>query len=157
MQSSLCILLICFDFIGLFNYWQVYFLIGPIAAFGYAFCSSTIVYGLNTFDGGAGMQVFLYSGVVSLLIWVVCIRGKLPIAKYQIQESYLNYTLSFVGLVIAMASWPAFNMAGALVSANNIDTTNNSSSNLQNSAIGNTIIALSTALICGTLLASKDS
>jgi hypothetical protein len=34
------------------------------------------MYGLKIFDGGGGMSVFLFSGVVSLVIWVIAIRGK---------------------------------------------------------------------------------
>jgi hypothetical protein len=34
------------------------------------------MYALKIFDGGGGMSVFLFSGVVSLVIWVIAIRGK---------------------------------------------------------------------------------
>ena len=44
-----------------------------------------MVYGLDTFDGGGGMTVFLYSGVCSLMIWILCIRGKIDPSRYKIK------------------------------------------------------------------------
>lgn len=33
-------------------------------------------YGLKMFDGGCGMTVFLFAGVVSILIWIISVRQK---------------------------------------------------------------------------------
>jgi hypothetical protein len=52
---------------------------------GYALGSSILIYGLKVFDGGGGLQIFLYSGAVSLMIWVICLRGKVNISKYKIK------------------------------------------------------------------------
>jgi hypothetical protein len=34
------------------------------------------MYGLKIFDGGGGMSVFLFSGIVTAVIWAVAVRGK---------------------------------------------------------------------------------
>jgi hypothetical protein len=83
--ACLAILLTILDFVGLFDYWQVYLLIAPIMTIGYSLCSSIIIYGLKTFDGGGGVSIFLYSGVCSLMIWALCIRGKIDKHRYQIK------------------------------------------------------------------------
>ena len=83
--ASLAVLITVLDFIGLFGYWQVYFLIAPIMGIGYSLIEAIIVYGLKTFDGGGGMTVFLYSGTCSLMIWILCIRGKIDPARYRIK------------------------------------------------------------------------
>lgn len=46
---------------------------------GYSFSSALITYGLDTYDGGCGISVFLFSGVCSLMIWLLSIRGKISI------------------------------------------------------------------------------
>lgn len=46
---------------------------------GYGLCSAIILAGLKTFDGGNASSVFLYSGIVSLMIWLVSVRGKISI------------------------------------------------------------------------------
>jgi ammonia channel protein AmtB len=118
------------------------------------------VYGLETFDGGGGLTVFLYSGTVSLMIWVLCIRGKVAPERYRIKESYINQTLSFIGVMIAFVNWPKFNMAGSTATTYlnpNVNTTNISSSYLQNSALANTFLGLSAALLTSILFASKDA
>lgn len=83
--ASLSVLITMLDFIGLFNYWQIYLLIAPIMTIGYSLISSIIIYGLKTFDGGGGLCVFLYSGICSLMIWAICIRGKIDNNRYQIK------------------------------------------------------------------------
>lgn len=115
--ACLSILLTVLDFVGLFDYWQVYLLIAPIMTIGYSLNSSIIIYGLKTFDGGGGYCIFLYSGVFSLMIWVMCIRGKIENIRYQIKESYVNHMLGFIGVIISFINWPAFNMGGATVSS----------------------------------------
>ena len=156
--ASLSVLLTLLDFAGLFAYWQVYFLIAPIMTIGYSFNSAVIVYGLDCFDGGGGLMVFMYSGVCSLMIWLVSIRGKIDQNRYKIRESYINHVLGYVGVAVAFICWPKFNMGGATVSFINVNTnTITSSSFLQNSALGNTISGLTTAIVLSVLFASKDS
>ncbi len=46
-------------------------------AIGYSLCSAILVYGLNVYDGGGGLQIFLFSGVCSLMIWIISLRGKI--------------------------------------------------------------------------------
>jgi hypothetical protein len=72
--ASLAALLTVLDFMGLFGYWQVYFLIAPIMTIGYSLVQNIIIFGLKTFDGGGGMSVFLYSSMCSLMIWALCVR-----------------------------------------------------------------------------------
>lgn len=123
LYASLTVLLTCLDFVGLFDYWQVFMIIAPLMTIGSSLCSSILLYGLKVYDGGGGLTVFFYSGVCSLIIWIVSLRGKIPMNKYKIKESYINHTLAFIGLVISFISWPAFNMAGALVTVvNTIET-----------------------------------
>ena len=83
--ASFAVLLTVLDFVGLFDYWQVYLLLAPIMTIGFALNSSIVIYGLNTFDGGGGYLIFLYSGIVSLMIWLVCIRGKIDNNRYRIK------------------------------------------------------------------------
>jgi hypothetical protein len=85
MFASLAVLLTVLDFIGLFNYWQVYLLIAPIMTIGYSLNSSLLIYGLKVFDGGGGLAIFLYSGVCSLMIWVLTVRGKIDASRYRIK------------------------------------------------------------------------
>ena len=73
------------DFVGMFPYWQVYFAITTIMATGFGLVQGVVVDGLDTFDGGAGISVFLYSGVCSLMIWVICLRGQVRADKYKIK------------------------------------------------------------------------
>jgi hypothetical protein len=117
--ASLAALLTVLDFVGLFDYWQVYLLIAPIMTIGFSLNSAIVIYGLNTFDGGGGYLIFLYSGICSLMIWLFCIRGKIDNSRYKIKESYINHTLGFIGVIIAFFNWPKFNMAGALISSIN--------------------------------------
>jgi hypothetical protein len=126
--AALACLITALDFVGLFGYWQVYLVIAPIMTVGIALTSSIIIYGLKCFDGGGGCTVFLYSGVCSLIIWAMCIRGKIDKHRYRIKESYSNQTLAFIGVALAFVTWPKFNMAGASVSALSITGTASSSS-----------------------------
>ena len=66
--------LTCLDFIGVFPYWEVYLLITSISTIGYALNSAILMHGINIYDGGGGLQIFLYSGIVSLLIWFIVVR-----------------------------------------------------------------------------------
>lgn len=150
--ASLAVLLTVLDFMGLFDYWQVYLLIAPIMTIGFGLCSAIVIYGLNTFDGGGGYLIFLYSGVCSLMIWVICVRGKVDSNRYRIKDSYINHTLGFIGVVIAFINWPKFNMAGALVSSINSPA---GVTSLQNSALPNTLLGLSAAILISILFASK--
>lgn len=65
-----------------------------------------------------------------------------------------------IGVMIAFASWPKFNMGGALSTSimnEYINTSSISSGNLQNSALANTFLGLSAAILTSTLFASKDA
>ena len=116
MYASLTCLLTSLDFIGVFKYWQVYAIATSILCFGFCFAFAMIVYGLDVFDGGGGLLVFLYSGICSLLIWLFCIRGKIPIQKLNPLKSQLNGTLGLIGVILALINWPKFNMAGSFSS-----------------------------------------
>ena len=50
---------------------------------GYGLASAIILYGLKAYDGGGGITVFLYSGVCSIIIWLLCIRGKISILEHK--------------------------------------------------------------------------
>jgi hypothetical protein len=121
--GCLAVLLTVLDFIGLFGYWQIYLLIAPIMSIGYCLNSAILIYGLKTFDGGGGLIIFLYSGICSLMIWILCIRGKIDNEKYHLKQSYINKTLGFIGVVISFINWPKFNMAGAVISYINVNKT----------------------------------
>lgn len=155
--GCLSVLLTVLDFVGLFDYWQVYLLIAPIMTIGYSLCSAIIVYGLKTFDGGGGVSIFLYSGVCSLMIWALSIRGKIDSHRYVIKESYVNQMVGFIGVIIAFINWPSFNMAGATItSLNSLNTTANVIS-LRSSAYPNTFIGLSGGILLSILFASKET
>jgi len=123
--ACLAILITGLDFIGLFSFWQVYLLIAPIMTIGYCLNSSIIIYGLKAFDGGGGLSIFLYSGVCSLMIWIMCIRGKMDHDRLRIKQSYINKTLGFIGVVISYINWPKFNAIGAIMTYLNVNKTTN--------------------------------
>lgn len=83
--ACLSVMLTVLDFVGLFDYWQIYLLIAPIMTIGYSLGSAIIIYGLKTFDGGGGVSIFLYSGMCSLMIWALSIRGKIDNKRYIIK------------------------------------------------------------------------
>jgi hypothetical protein len=156
--AGLAALITVLDFMGLFPFWQVYFIMALTMSFGFSLTQDIIVYGLKTYDGGGGMTVFLYSGVCSLMVWALCLRGKVHPSKYKIKESYVNQTFSFIGVVVAFINWPKFNMGGAVATTFlNVDTTTIAAAYLQNSALANTLLALATAILTSILFASKDS
>ena len=62
------------DFMGLFQYWQIYLIIGGSMACGMALNGSIIYKGLEGFDGGGGVTVFLFGAVVSIVVWWVLVR-----------------------------------------------------------------------------------
>lgn len=45
-----------------------------IQVIGFALNSSIINYGLKVFDGGAGLEVFLFSSVYSLGLWFIAFK-----------------------------------------------------------------------------------
>jgi len=157
LYSTLLVLLTVMDFIGLFCYWQVYLIMAPIITIGSSLCSAILIRGLKIFDGGGGVLIFFYSGICSLIIWSVLIKGNIDHQKLIIKKSYLSQTLGFIGLIIAFINWPKFNAAGALVSYFNVDTNNISIANLHGSAIGNTYMALSASVLLVFLFATKDN
>ncbi len=83
--GSFAVLLTALDMNGLFDYWQVYLIIPSIMAVGFSLCTSIVLYGLKTYDGGGGYCIFLYSGICSLIIWIMCIRGKVEKARFKIK------------------------------------------------------------------------
>lgn len=103
------------------------------------------------------MMIFLFSGVCSFMIWAICIRGKIDPNRYKIKESYINQTLSFIGVMIAFTNWPKFNMGGALATSYNLvnTTTVTTVAYLQNSAISNTFLGLSASILTSIIFASK--
>lgn len=70
------IVLICIDFIGIFRYWQIFMIMVPIVNFGWGLNYSVLRYGLKIFDGCGGLTVFAFSGVATIIIWTVSVRGK---------------------------------------------------------------------------------
>jgi hypothetical protein len=74
-MAIFAVLLVSLDFIGIFRYWQIYVILIPIINFGWSFNYCVLRYGLNIFDGCGGLTVFLFSGVVSIAIWVVSVRA----------------------------------------------------------------------------------
>lgn len=62
--------------------------------------------------------------------------------------------------MIAFANWPKFNMAGAAstsIKVGFVNTTAISATLLQNSALANTFLGLSAAILTSILFASKDT
>lgn len=155
--ASLTVLLTALDFLGLFCYWQAYLIIAPIMTFGTSLTGAILIRGLNIFDGGGGLLIFLYSGVTSLVIWAILIRGKLAPTLLTPRKSYMNHTLGFVGIILLFINWPKFNAAGSLVSYINVDTTSITTDYLMNSAIANTFLALSASVLLAFFLAEKES
>jgi len=79
--GALGVVITCLDFVGMFEYWQVFAIISIIMTIGYSLSSAVIVYGLDTYDGGCGVSVFLFSGMCSLMIWFLSIRGKITVLE----------------------------------------------------------------------------
>jgi len=79
IESSLAIfpiLIVMIDFIGIWKYWQFYVFLVPIINLGWSLNYAILRYGITIFDGGLGLNVFLFSGVLTIVIWVVSIRGR---------------------------------------------------------------------------------
>ena len=81
LHASLLVLLTSLDFLGLFCYWQVYLIMAPLLTIGSSLCHAILIRGLNIFDGGSGLLVFMYSGICSLMLWLVLIKDKANIEK----------------------------------------------------------------------------
>lgn len=63
----------------------------PIVNFGWSFNYSILRYGLKVFDGCGGLTVFAFSGVATIVIWVVSVRGKHHrFGGYLNKEKYTN-------------------------------------------------------------------
>lgn len=75
-MAIFAVLLVCLDYIGIFRYWQIYLFLAPIINFGWSFIYSVLRYALFVFDGQGGLTVFLFSGVVTMMIWIVSVRGR---------------------------------------------------------------------------------
>ena len=75
-QAMLAVLLVCLDFIGIFQYWQMYLIMSPILTFGFAMNFGINTFGLKAYDGGGGFNIFLYSGAAAFVIWFFVVRGK---------------------------------------------------------------------------------
>ena len=153
LHASLFVLLTSLDFLGLFCYWQAYLILAPIMTIGATLSSAILIKGLHIFDGGSGLLVFFYSGVFSLMIWIVLFRDKFQVDDLNIKKSYLNQILGMLGVILAFINWPKFNAAGALVSLGNVDTNSVSIVNLQNSAVSNTFFGLSISLLIAFVFA----
>ena len=72
----LMIVLVSMDFIGIFQYWQMYLIMSAILTVGFSINYGINVHGLDIFDGGGAYTIYLYSGVAALVIWILVIRGK---------------------------------------------------------------------------------
>ena len=104
------------------------------------------------------MLVFLFSGVCSLMIWLILIRGKNGLSKLSAKkQSYFSQILGILGVILAFINWPKFNAAGSLVSLLNVDTTAVTTNYLQSAAMTNTILSLSIAILFAYVLAEKDN
>ena len=77
--TALAVVITCLDFLGLFEYWQVFASISLIMTIGSSLVSNIVFKGLSTYDGGFGIGVFLFSGVTSLMIWMLSVRGKISV------------------------------------------------------------------------------
>lgn len=80
---ALGVIITCLDFIGLFEFWQVYAIISLVMTIGASLVANIILKGLGTFDGGFGISTFLFSGICSLMIWMLSIRGKVNILDHK--------------------------------------------------------------------------
>ena len=61
-------------------------------------------------------------------------------------------------MVVALVNWPKFNMAGSVATTIlNVDSTTISIASLNNSALANTLLGLSTALLTSILFSSKEA
>lgn len=146
-QCVLCLMLIGMDLVGRVYYSQLVY-ISLIMSVGFSLNSAVFNYGIKIFDGGAGMQVFLFSAVFVLVAWASGMRMKnLVISKQDF--TYHSQTLALVGLLLIVYAWPSFNMAGAILTSNN---TLVSLATLQSAAFSNTIFGMSAGILCSLLL-----
>lgn len=155
--ASLTVLLTVLDFLGLFCYWQAYLIMAPIITLGTSLTGAILIRGLNIFDGGGGLLIYLYSGITSLVIWAILFKDKLSPSLLTPRKSYINHALGLVGMILLFINWPKSNAAGSLVSYINVDTTNITTDYLMNSAIVNTFLSLSVSVLLAFFFAEKDS
>ena len=57
----------------------MYAIISVVMTIGASLVANIVFRGLDTYDGGFGIATFLFSGVSSLMIWMMSIRGKINI------------------------------------------------------------------------------
>ena len=89
-------------------------------------------YGFVIFDGGLGLNCYLFSGVVAVVMWGVAIRGKqnlfggylskgsnniMKVYLWKKQEYYTGYTLSLFAMIGTFILWPNINYNFASLSS----------------------------------------
>lgn len=75
VMAVFAMLMVAIDYIGIWRHWQIFVFTVPIVNFLWALNYNILRYGIKIFDGGAGLNCFLFSAATSLSIWVVCVRG----------------------------------------------------------------------------------
>lgn len=146
-QCTLFIILFATDLIGKMFYTQLLY-ICLISVVGFSLNSAIINYGLDVYDGGCGLQVFVFSAAVCLTAWIFGIRLKdLSITKQN--RGYHTQTFGLIGLLLVIYGWPFFNMGGSLITQPNTLLT---ATVVQSSAFINTLLALTGAILCSMLL-----
>ena len=154
--AQLAISLIIMDFIGIFRYWQIFFFIGIISAFGYALNSAILLYALDIFDIGGGLRIFAFSGVTTILIWAIAVRTKTKVNWHQVEEHYPGQTVSLFGLIGCFIAWPVFNQSGGFISSHNLNLGDTTQVMLENCGYFNSIVGLSIGLVLGFIFLEKD-
>ena len=79
VYAALAVIITCLDFLGLFEYWQVFAIISLLMTIGSSLVSNIVFKGLLTYDGGFAIGAFLFSGVTSLMIWMLSVRGRISV------------------------------------------------------------------------------
>jgi hypothetical protein len=138
--------------IGKVYYSQLVY-ISLILSVGFSLNSAVFTYGIKIYDGGCGMQVFLFSAVFSLIAWVVGMRMKnLAISKQE--STYQSQTLGLVGMLLVVYGWGSWNMAGAIFTQKNTIVT---VGELQTAALQNTVFGMASAVLGSMLLMTPHS
>lgn len=146
-QCALCLLLVCTDLIGKVFYSQLVY-ICLVLSVGFSLNSGILNYGIKIFDGGAGMQVFLFSAVFFMVAWIIETRLKKLEVTHQ-KHWYHGQSIALIGLLLIIYSWPSVNMAGAVLTSKNTLTT---IAQLQTSAFSNTIFGMTGGILSSMLM-----
>jgi F0F1-type ATP synthase assembly protein I len=145
VQAVLCVLVTVIPFLSRMSHAQI-FLVALIEIIGYSLNFAVELLGINVVTCGGGMTIFLFAATFAYFIKLF----NFPFQRHVPDSNYSNGTLKLIGVILMVFSWPGFNVMGTLFDVGNVSST----ANLAPSAYFNTILCLSSSIICSITVQS---